>query len=851
MSSAGKVTKIRCVASAITLAIAMLGFMGSDARAQSRSLERSVKVDIAPQKVSTALLQFSHQAEIQVLMPGLVADRQDTKGVRGKMSVEEAITRLLEGTTLRFHIVGENVIGIESDPSASNASSGDSIRLSRSDARLISQPGVANDTGTSPRAREDEGAAEGLQEILVTAQKRTERLVDAPQSVTVLSGDELTRMGAAQFRDFAGTIPGLAFTTAGAGYTQINLRGVTAGTDLSPTVAIYLDDVPYGSSSTFTVAGPLTLDAGLFDLDRIEVLRGPQGTLYGAAAIGGLIKYVSTRPDTETFGGNARTGVATTQHGGVSFNAGAAVNIPIVTGKSALRVSGFEFRDGGYIDNLALDRKDVNRSDIYGGRVDVLLTPTEALSVRITGYAQDIARDGLGTANYTLAGVPITSSLEHSRPYAEPFDQRYRLMSATVSYDLGTAALTSISSYQTARTGLRLDASALYVPLFATPAFGSRSYGAVGTFAEVSVNKFAQEIRLASSGAAALEWLVGGFYTRETAEQAQVLDPRDLAGRPATNDLFTYSNPSRYQDLAAFGDITYHFTRKFDMTGGVRYARNEQTTTQIASGLLGQSRPKRSATDSVLTYLANARYHFSDRTTGYLRFATGYRPGGPNIVLNDPVTGQPMAPPTFDADTLRSYEAGIKTETAGRTLGVDLAAYYIDWRDILITARRNGISVRTNAPGGAAVEGAELALTFRLIDRIVVTGAFAYMDAHLSNAFPDLGGVEGEQLPNVPDVMGSLSADFVLSPSPLRPVVGATVRYVSDRKQQLGPAGYRLPEYTTVDVRTGAVLGPLDLQLYVHNLLDERGQLSESALGFAQVAIQQPRTIGLTATMRF
>jgi iron complex outermembrane receptor protein len=693
-----------------------------------------------------------------------------------------------------------------------------------------------------------------LQEIIVTAQKREERLIDTPQSVSVLSADALTKDDAVQFRDFANTVPALTFTTLGAGYTQISLRGVTTGFDVGPTVGIYVDDVPYGSSTGFGDGAQQTLDVGLFDLDRIEVLRGPQGTLYGASTMGGLIKYVSKPPDTSSFSGNARAGVSGTQDGGTNYDAAAAVNVPIVTGKVAVRASGYESHDGGYIDNIALGQKDVNRSNVRGGRLDLLFTPSDALAIRITGFLQDISRDGEATATYSFSGVPLGDSLAQRRLVAEPFDQRFRLVSGAATYNLGAATLTSISSYQTLRAEFVQDLSALYVPRLAS--VGLR-FGAVGVAEALATDKFTQEVRLASAGTNTLEWLVGGFYTRETSVRALDFVLRDVAGRPAPNKLFAVSAPSRYAEYAAFGDLTWHLTSKFDVSGGVRYARNDQTYAQNGSGPLGVTTPTLGSSEGVFTYLANTRYHFSKQATAYLRYATGYRPGGPAFVTIDATTGLPTGgQPTFQADRLKSYEAGFKAETVDRRFGLDLAGYYINWSNIQISVVRGGFGAVVNAPGGANVRGAELTLSARTTPNFTATGTFAYQDAHMSEAEADIGAAKGERLPNVPRFTTALNADYKLPIASLQSTVGGTLRYVSDRNasfdKSAGFPQYHLPKYATVDLHTGFTFRSVNLQLYVHNLLDERGQLSALTWrGEPAVGILQPRTIGISTTTQF
>lgn len=689
-----------------------------------------------------------------------------------------------------------------------------------------------------------------LSEVVVTAERREERLIEVPQSVAVLTADELAKIGAVQFRDFANRVPGLTFATAGTGFTQISLRGVTVGLDVAPTVRVYVDEVPYGSSgnTAFTRGERLALDVGLFDMDRIEVLKGPQGTLYGASSMGGVLKYVTRQPNSESFGVDAQTGSSGTSDGGVNYNAAVTVNAPIVTDKAALRASGFYSRDGGYVDNLALGREDVNRSDVYGGRVDLLYTPADRLSIRIGGFLQDVSRDGMATVDYNFVGAPVDGSLDQRRLFDEPFDQQFRLASGTVTYDLSRASLTSVSSYQTVRSQIFYDGSPILAPTLAP--FGG-PFSAVGFPEELTTNKFIQEVRLASEAGRPLEWLIGGFYTHETSDRTAEFVLRDSAGQPAPNDLFTSLTPSRYTEYAAFGDLTWYLTSKFSMTGGIRYARNRQSVEQNGSGLFITPFPTRRSREDVVTYLANARYAFSDNANAYLRYATGYRPGGPNFVTIDPATGLPSAPPTFESDELQSYEIGFKGESKDRRAGLDVAAYYIDWKDMQVFDLTSAFGGLTNAPA-ASVRGVELAVTVRPTSVFTVTGAFAYQDGHISEAAASLGAAKGERLPNVPHITGALNADYAFGEKRLRPTVGATVRYMDDRSAGFGITTFRLPNYTTVDLRTGLTFGAVNGQLYVRNLFDERGQLSTYLIsGVPQTAILQPRNIGVIATIHF
>lgn len=808
------------VRAAVFACIASL-FVAGNAVADSPRLQ----LDIAAGDLADALLELSQKYGANlVYRPDQVRGIR-TRGVQGQFTTEEAAARLLEGTPLKLS-TGANGSMLIAIPQSTNAP----------------EPSAAAMPGQ-------------LEEIVVTAQKRVERLVDTPQSVSVLSAQTLARLGATQFRDFASTVPGLSFATSGAGFTQVTLRGVTAGFDIGSTVATYVDEVPYGSSSTFARSSSLALDVGLFDVDRIEVLRGPQGTLYGASAMGGLIKYVLRAPDAKELTTSVQSGLSTTAHGGVSYNGALSVNAPLVADKAALRLSGFHSRDGGYIDNTTLGQKDVNEADISGGRIDLLMTPTEALSVRLTGYAQNISREGEGTADYTLAGSPVAGELDQQRAYAEPFDQQFRLVSGTVTYDADRATLTAISSYQSIDSGFIFDLSAGYGPFCS---FQGDTCSALGDAEDITTHKFAQELRLASNGSDSIEWLIGGFYTRETSDRRVKFLPVDLAGQPLPNGLFLFASPSLFKESAAFGDVTWHIAPKFDVTAGARHSWSDQTFTQVASGAFATDNFTRSSEEQVTTYLGNARYHFTDRATGYLRYATGYRPGGPNYVLNDPATGLPLAPPTFESDDLASYEIGFKMETDERTLSVDVAAYQIDWNNIQIATTRSGLGVKANARGGARIRGGELTALARPTPALMLTAALAYQDAQMADADAELGAARGDPLPNVPRFTAAFNGDYEFPSSGLRPTVGATVRFVDGRNASfdgsIGYSQYELPSYTSVDFRAGLRFGTVETQLFVHNAFDEAGQLSAFNWRLnnrGMPSIIQPRTIGVSATAHF
>jgi outer membrane receptor protein involved in Fe transport len=821
------------------IAILCSGMAVANAQNSDRPPEHAmpIRLVVAAQPIAAALNEFARQSGLHVVIGSDVATGVKSAAVEGLLTPDAALDLLLRNTGLRYEYLDARTVAVVGEkPRAELANGAKPIRLA--------QASVAAGSGNAE-------AAQMIEEVVVTAQKRAERLIDVPMSVTALSAEDFRKSGATQFRDFADAVPGLSYQTIGAGYTQISMRGVTVGQDAGATVGIYVDEVPYGSSTSYARGGQVTLDVGLFDLDRVEVLRGPQGTLYGASSMGGLIKYVTKQPDATRFGMDLQTGVSSTSEGELGYNGALAINAPLVEDKAALRASGFYSHEGGYVDNQARNAEDVNDADVYGGRADLLVTPTDALSVRLTAFLQEIDRGGASYADYRLNGSPVDGKLTQRRVFEEPFEQSFQLFSATVAYDAGPVSLMSISSYQSSETDFFLDNTVSFAAT--ARASGAPTTAATAIDDHSATQKFTQELRLVSRRMGAFEWLVGGFYTRERSEFSQVLNLIDAAGQPLPNNVFTFSTPTTYEESAAFGDLTWYITDKLDVTGGVRYAKNRNRFEQIGTGTLGRTSPRFYSDDEVSTYLGNVRYRFTDRSTAYLRYATGYRPGGPNVV------SQTTDSPTFDADTLRSYEIGYKAETANRGLGIDVALYAIDWNNIIVTFTQSGFSAKTNVAGGAEVRGGELMLTARPFEQLTMTAGLGYQDATLSEANARLRATKGERLPTVPRYNANLNVDWQLPWGSWRPSLGAAVRYVDERWASYDASTsipqYLLPSYTVVDLRAGMTFGAVNAKLYVRNLLDERAQLmprlTSPLAGPMLLSISQPRTIGVMLTTQF
>lgn len=692
-------------------------------------------------------------------------------------------------------------------------------------------------------------------DIVVTAQKRDESVRDVPQSIVVVTGQTLSSQGIQRLEDLTAQFPGVStYSFGGAGQTQINVRGISVGFDTAATVATYVDDIPFGSGSAYSGLSQIGLELGSFDVQRVELLRGPQGTLYGASALGGLLKYVLTPPQMNTLGGILQVEGAANEQS-ESYAVRGALNLPIVSDKLAVRVSGLHAYDGGMVDNVARNESNIDHYDKQVGRVSVAFAPTERLTLRATALLQRLDRHGSSEVYYSIAtGRPIYGDWKNSQPNASRFRQKAELFSFGGEYDLGFASLQATVGRQRLINDYVQDASEAYPAVFG--AF--LPIDAASITSRLSLHKTTAEVRLASKGQRKLEYIFGLYYTDEDIIKFQRVGGT-FQGVALPIDLGRFDIPATYREYAAYGNATYRFTDRLDATVGVRVSQNDQSFSQIGSGLIGVSNPGSSAKDTVATYLGTVRYHFSRDNMLYLRAASGYRPGGPNLVISDPATGKSLGATAFKNDTLWNYEVGVKLRPLP-WLTTDISAFRIDWKDIQLPRIVNGIGVFANG-GTARSEGVEFAVTARPLRAWTTTLSGAWIKSRLTEAAPDVGGIAGERLPNAPRWSLNASTDYELFRSgSLSGSVGASWKYVSDRTASFNGSGsapqYVLPSFDTVDLRASLTNAHWDVSFYLRNVFDKRGQLSATtnfafAGGPARVTVVQPRTVGVVLTTHF
>ena len=835
-----------------------------------------VKLDIRQQPIRTALAAFSNQSGIQIVYPDdEVTPELTSPTLVGKYAPQVALDRLLADTGLRYQYVNDRTVAIRRDTSSDDKN--DSEVTERPLGAAPSHPRETQEVASQQTTRA-EGATHstrGIEEVVVTAQKREENLQDVPVPVTAVSAASLVEHNQLSLQDYYTKIPGLNLTMLGdVGNAYISIRGITTGGYINPTVGFVVDDVPFGTS-TAAVAGlqGQAPDIDPTELTRVEVLRGPQGTLYGASSMGGLVKYVTADPSTDQVNGRLQIGTTKVRDGqDLGYSVRGAANVPL-SDTFAIRASGSSRGDPGYIDNLQAGKKDVNSGSAQTARLAALWEPSEHFSLRLSALYQRAQRDGSSDTHLPAPVGPVAGlgDLEQSALVnTGTYDNRYQAYSAILTGKTGSAELTSLTGYGTSEFATSLDAAP--IAGFAQTNFGVRGAASI---VHGKVSKFSQELRLAMPLGERVQWLVGAFYTHENYPGSQDV----LAIDPATGAVAgTFNNAvysGNYSEYAGFTDLTFQVTDRFDIQIGGRHGHNRITSAQsnVATPTTPQLfvtsvTPEFRSTDDAFTYLVTPRFRINPDVMAYARVASGYRPGGVNTFTVGTIIGVPTE---FGHDTTKNYEIGIKGRAFGR-LSYDTSVYYIDWSAVQLQLRTQVPSglfqAYTLNVGGAKSEGAELSVEFRPIDSLRVTSWVAFNHALLTDVPQDspLVVFKDSRLPYSARWSGNLSVDkaFRLGTN-VTASAEASLSYVGDRKGRfftscVGATCTGFPQenfrsYTQLDLRAEATFSSWTISAFINNVTDERGVLRRGrdaslSLLYA-VSYTQPRTIGLSLARSF
>jgi len=868
--------KFRQLGSAATI-LASLFLAANELPAQAA--QNATPIEVAPQPLAEAIQSVARQTNTNILVdPRLVAGRE-APAISQTLTVNQALDKLLQGTGLTPKFVDERTITLVVAPAVGTSGlqpggggpttfSTDSDQQPRSesekegkissshDFRLAQAAAGSNQGAVSVGAPSGGSAlmsqASALQEVVVTAQKREERLQDVPVPVSVIDADGLANSNQVLIRDYFSSVPGLNLAPAAGGAQFLSIRGIISGQYTNPTVGIVIDDVPYGSS--FAYNNIPDFDTG--DLARIEVLRGPQGTLYGASSMGGLIKYVTQDPSTAGYSGRVEVGTSNVYNGAQpGFNLRGSLNIPLGD-ELAMRVSGFRRQDPGYVDDILDGRKGVNEAQANGARMSVLWRPSDALSLKVSALYQSIRSMG---APDVLTGPGYVGLQENFVPQTGGTDRNVQAYSATLKAKLGSVDLTSLTGYNINKDTDNEDQTPGW-GLCCTSKLFPGVTGSVLTNRE-KTSKFTQELRASVPIGENFEWLIGAFYTHEYTYFYQNIWAvnQDTGAIIAQTGLF--NAPATYQEYAGFTDLTYHVTDRFDIQVGGRDShitaiKNAGYTIDPEFGAPDlEVQPALRSSANAFTYLVTPSFKIRQDLMVYARFASGYRPGGPNGVIVASI------PPGYKPDKTENYELGLKGDFLDHALTTDLSVYYIDWSNIEIQLHTPPplSAAYTSNGSGAKSQGVEASVAVRPLKGLTLTGWFAYTDAELTKAFPDNSptyGIAGDRLPFSSRYAAnfSLEQNFPLGGNATG-FVGGLVSYVGNRTGLFESTAVRqyYPAYTRADLHAGFRYDSWTANVFVNNVGDERG-VTNGGIGYVYTngfVYIQPRTIGVNLAKSF
>jgi outer membrane receptor protein involved in Fe transport len=735
---------------------------------------------------------------------------------------------------------------------------------------------------TDVKAQETSERANFLEEVIVTASRREQSTLDVSASLSAMTGDLLESIGAEDLDGYFGFVPSVttAHNMVGErGGQNIVVRGISnsrasSGFDasLAGTTGFYINDIP---------ATPV--DTQLIDINRIEVLRGPQGTLYGAASMGGAIKVYYNKPNLNEIEGQVEAEYLWMKTGGTGYLVSGVVNLPIVEGVFGLRFVGSNrSRDGfintvitpldvttpntsyppndfvGYVEgNIPGLLLDANSMETSGARLSALYEPSEQLSIEASILWQDATTDDLTLFNREYSGERIQEKYT-----LEPTDIEMTLSSVNVTYDFGNVLLTSETGYLTRKYLETLDYTPIYYGTYASkldyvPATGILSTG-------INFNTVTQEIRLQSNKSESddsffgrLNWVTGLFYMDESRDipQLQIAPGWEAAAPnnplPVVQDMNGFSkNNADDKSKAFYFDFTYDLTEDLAVSAGARYYDLE---TSLHREILSASSPvvprisDVSHAEDGWSPKVSIDYSFSDNVKAYGSYAQGFRLGGAataidstssqacqNVVADNNL--QAFASGSFDSDSVETYELGMKMLLADGRARIDASVYTTDWSDLQQQVRMANFpgslctSILTANVGSATVDGVELETSFAVTDRLSMRATLSYTNAEIDD--PGSVGVlvqTGDRIQNVPEWSGSLAADYVIPTSALGGgefLFHGDVRYMDDRTPEVGEPSnpeLLLASYTLVALRAAYSFGerPVTVTLFIDNVFDE------------------------------
>jgi iron complex outermembrane recepter protein len=773
-------------------------------------------------------------------------------------------------------------------------------------------PAVAEtSTGRSP-ASASAPDDQQLEEVLVTSQKVTEDVRRVPASISVISGAQIQSLHIIELADLTRSIPNLSFTSQGGpGNQNIELRGIssTAG---SSTVSVYLDDVPMTVRNLDTQG---QAEPSFFDVQRVEVLRGPQGTLYGASSMGGTIRYISNPVNLSKTEGTVYSDVSGTKHGGVNYTERGVINIPVITDQLGVRIGVSTTHDSGYIDHYSPDTgqllaRGVNGNANTAARIALDWRPVDGLSIRPAVFYQYNRSDDL---NVVDIGLP--DPLSQEKRVQEGGKETIVVPALTAGYDTGWGDITSVTSYFHRRFVRTVDGtqynSGFLGSAYLDQASSNPVTGAPGPITgldgnldgylvgnvpspvhyTVSTKQISQEVRVASKpyvpGQGAFTWIAGAFYSHQKIDSLDYEDApgitntiASLYGTPILNAVFGGPFPNDFLYLqhkfydedqyAPFGELTYNFSGALRVTAGFRYIKSRVSLNRVGDGFINNgfaaSAPVTSEATmhgSATTPKIAATYDIDDNVSTYLTVSKGTRLGGPNRPVPVTVCGSDLAaigltkaPDSYSADSLWNYEGGVKSRLLDGRLSVTGDVFYIHWKNIQedINLPTCGFDFNDNVGSGLSV-GTETEIKFKPVSNLTLGLAAGYTHATLTSDQPSLNIQKGDAIPDAPQWSADFSTQYDV------PLSDRVKGFATTDWNWTGTShgtvlkmdpDYRRPAYNILGLTAGIDYDAWEFALFAKNLRNEQTIIQRPNLQSVNRGYTlTPRTIGISASLKF
>lgn len=809
----------------------MLVIAAMHATADAQPPVETIRFDLPAQDLELALKRFGVATDRQLMFATNIAEGKTANSLSGEMELTRALDVLLEGTGLVYETTSSNVILVKEQQEEVAEEPGNArfapIPVLMAQNRTTNPTSGDGSSGGDDRMSIDE---ERLEEIVVTALKRSSALQDTALSIRAFSKQMLTDRGATRFADFLHGVPSVSYQEKGPGRSDFVIRGVSPVSGVA-TVGMYIEDMPATDSR-------YQPEISMYDIERVEILRGPQGTLYGEGAVGGIIRVVTSKPDSSKFEGLVEGSLSATHNGGINKVAGGVLNLPVKEGVLALRLSSYLDDTSGWIDNVApgLEEQEVNAQRLAGGKFQALWNIGEPLTVSVMHLTQSIDLDGL---SYTS---PEAGDLEQAVYVDEFAEDQIDQSNLTVNYDLPRVSFTSSSSFLQREHSERNERSWLFLPAI-VPSFGEN---------DIETEVFSQEFRLASNWQGHVRWLAG-LYAKSVRDH----EIRRLSfDGPTGATIFDQTLDEDRDQRAIFGELSYDMTETLRATIGLRYFEEdidlrEFTAASPLFGIPANTETESGSFDQVTSKLVLS-YRPSDGMLYYLSAAEGYRSGGFNVALQDP-----LLPDAYDPDTTWNYELGVKSSWQEGQVTINGALYYVDWSDMQILVRDpDTLIVYTDNAGKAESRGGEIEIAARPASGLELTLGGSYTDAELSET--SLIAPAGTPLASVPKYTVNASAQYT---STLFGALGMTLRFDLTR---VGESFFSVEEfqrerqgsYSTGNLSVGLDAEKWRATLFVDNLWDERADIlvfpGNDRVNFGgETYRNRPRTVGLRLRWSF